>query len=232
MQLGDGAARSRDVTWLTMADGQRLFLRDWPSLQARGAVLIVHGLGEHSGRYGQLAAWFNQRGYAVRSYDQRGHGQTPGQRSALRHGDDLLEDLATVYTDYANGLPHAPLLLGHSMGGLVAARTVLDGRIAPPRRHGTHDQHEGQHGRHEGSGCDEHGGQRHPHHERPVAAGEREHDGDEHGERERSDRERRPRRLHDALTGAQKRYPAPGSVSIQRGCWASSPSARRSSAIR
>ncbi|WP_426703134.1 lysophospholipase [Rhodanobacter sp. Col0626] len=115
-----------------MADGQRLFLRDWPLPEARGAVLIVHGLGEHSGRYQRLAHWFNQRGYAVRSYDQRGHGQTPGRRGALHHGDDLLEDLATVYDEYADGLPHAPLLLGHSMGGLVAARTVLDGRIAPP----------------------------------------------------------------------------------------------------
>jgi alpha-beta hydrolase superfamily lysophospholipase len=120
------------TSWLTMADGQQLFLRDWVPSQARGAVLIVHGLGEHSGRYQRLAQWFNQRGYAVRSYDQRGHGQTPGQRGALRHGDDLLEDLATVYIDYTNGLPRAPLLLGHSMGGLVVVRTVLDGRITPP----------------------------------------------------------------------------------------------------
>lgn len=115
-----------------MADGRQIFLRDWSRARARGAVLIVHGLGEHSGRYARLAQWCNQRGYAVRSYDQRGHGHTPGQRGALRHADDLLEDLATVYNDYANGLPRPPLLLGHSMGGLVALRTVLDGRIAPP----------------------------------------------------------------------------------------------------
>ncbi|RCS28651.1 lysophospholipase [Rhodanobacter denitrificans] len=120
------------MSWLDLADGQRLFLRDWPLPQARGAVLLVHGLGEHSGRYRRLAAWFNQRGYAVRGYDQRGHGQTPGGRGRLRHGDDLLEDLATVYNDYANGLPHPPLLLGHSMGGLVALRAALDGRVAPP----------------------------------------------------------------------------------------------------
>ena len=118
--------------WLAMPDGQRLFLRDWPLPQARGAILIVHGLGEHSGRYQRMAQWFNQRGYAVRGYDQRGHGRTPGRRGALRHGDDLLEDLACVYNDYASASPHAPLLLGHSMGGLVALRTVLDGRIAPP----------------------------------------------------------------------------------------------------
>ena len=120
------------ISWLDMADGQPLCVRDWPLAQSRAAVLIVHGLGEHSGRYQRLAMWFNQRGYAVRSYDQRGHGQTPGRRGGLRHADDLLEDLATVYHDYADRQPHAPLLLGHSMGGLVAARTVLDGRLTPP----------------------------------------------------------------------------------------------------
>jgi alpha-beta hydrolase superfamily lysophospholipase len=95
-------------------------------------VLFVHGLGEHSGRYDRLAAWFNQRGYAVRGYDQRGHGRSPGRRGALRHRDDLLADLAAVYHDYAHAAAQRPLLLGHSMGGLVAARAVLDGALAPP----------------------------------------------------------------------------------------------------
>jgi alpha-beta hydrolase superfamily lysophospholipase len=127
-----GESSVQDPGWLTMADGQRLFLRDWPLPQACGAMLIVHGLGEHSGRYERLAAWFNQRGYAVRGYDQRGHGRSPGRRGALRHGDDLLADLAAVYNDYAGASPHPPLLLGHSMGGLVAARAVLDGSVVPP----------------------------------------------------------------------------------------------------
>lgn len=125
-------AQTATSCWLEMADGQRLYLRHWPVSDARGAVLIVHGLGEHSGRHERLAQWFNQRGYEVRSYDQRGHGKTPGRRGALRHVDDLLEDLATVYNDYANALPQPPLLLGHSMGAMVAARTVLDRRITPP----------------------------------------------------------------------------------------------------
>lgn len=120
------------TTWLAMQDGQKLYVRDWPHPSAVGAVLLVHGLGEHSGRYEQLAQWFLSRGYAVRSYDQRGHGHTPGQASALRHADDLLQDLAAVYQDYAASLGYAPLLLGHSMGGAVALRTVLDGRIEPP----------------------------------------------------------------------------------------------------
>jgi alpha-beta hydrolase superfamily lysophospholipase len=118
--------------WQAMADGQRLYVRDWPCRDARHAVLLLHGLGEHSGRYAALARWFNARGWAVRGYDQRGHGRTPGRRGALRGADDLLADLTTVYDDYAAGLPCAPLLLGHSMGGLVALRTVLDGRVAPP----------------------------------------------------------------------------------------------------
>lgn len=132
MAVDQRAIHSADSTWLPMPDGQQLFVRDWPDPAAQNAVLIVHGLGEHSGRYEQLAQWFLARGLAVRSYDQRGHGRTPGQRAAIRHGDDLLQDLATVYRDYARTLGRTPLLLGHSMGGVVAVRAVLDGRIEPP----------------------------------------------------------------------------------------------------
>ncbi|WP_404539965.1 alpha/beta hydrolase [Dyella agri] len=125
------AEQTPDTAWLEMPDGQRLRLRDWPLSQARGSVLIVHGLGEHAGRYAKLARWFNALGYAVRAYDQRGHGQSPGPRGVLGHPDDLLADLSVVHADYARALGTAPLLLGHSMGGLVALRTVLDERITP-----------------------------------------------------------------------------------------------------
>ncbi|HEX5305367.1 MAG TPA: alpha/beta hydrolase [Dyella sp.] len=116
-----------------MADGQMLVRRRWTLPGAARAVLLVHGLGEHSGRYRHVAAWFNARGYDVMAYDQRGHGMSPGRRGALARGDDLLSDLATVYADYAAQAqaPALPLLLGHSMGGLVAARAVLDGRVTP-----------------------------------------------------------------------------------------------------
>lgn len=118
--------------WLTLADGRRLCTHDWPLAGARAGVLIVHGLGEHAGRYGPLAAWFNARGSAVRSYDQRGHGRSPGRRGALSRPLELIDDLAEVYGDFAATLPEPPLLLGHSMGGLVALRAVLDKRVAPP----------------------------------------------------------------------------------------------------
>jgi alpha-beta hydrolase superfamily lysophospholipase len=127
------AAGAAVLDWQSMADGRRLVRRSWPLPGARHAVLIVHGLGEHSGRYAALAAWFGQRGYDVRSYDQRGHGKTPGRRGALPRPLALLEDLAEVYAAYAADRAEAPLLLGHSMGGLVALRAVLDGRIRPGR---------------------------------------------------------------------------------------------------
>ncbi|MGN2243480.1 alpha/beta hydrolase [Frateuria sp. GZRR33] len=117
---------------LALADGRQLCVHDWPREGARAGLLIVHGLGEHAGRYGLLAAWFNARGYAVRSYDQRGHGRTPGRRGALSRPLELIDDLAEVYDGFAATLPAPPVLLGHSMGGLVALRAVLDRRVAPP----------------------------------------------------------------------------------------------------
>lgn len=118
--------------WLNLADGRRLCVHDWPQANARAGVLIVHGLGEHAARYAALAAWFNAHGYAVRSYDQRGHGRSPGQRGALSRPLELLDDLAAVYAGFSAELGTSPVLLGHSMGGLVALRAVLDRRVAPP----------------------------------------------------------------------------------------------------
>lgn len=131
VSMAGDAMTGGGTTWLTMTDGQQLFLRDWSGRATHNAVLIVHGLGEHSGRYDALAKWFVSHGYAVRSYDQRGHGRTPGRRGALRHSDDLLRDLTAVYENYAIHSGRHPLLLGHSMGGLVALRAVLDGRVEP-----------------------------------------------------------------------------------------------------
>lgn len=114
-----------------MADGVVLVRRNWPVEHARHGVLLVHGLGEHSGRYGHVAAWFNRRGLDVRGYDQRGHGRSPGARGALHRPDDLVVDLAAIHAEYATRFDRPPLLVGHSMGGLVVARAVLDGHVVP-----------------------------------------------------------------------------------------------------
>ena len=119
-------AGMRPTASLVTADGIELRLRQWPVAEpARGTVLIVHGLGEHVGRYERVAARLNAGGWHVAGYDQRGHGTSSGARGALARADDLLRDLALVIDTVRR--PDRPLLLlGHSMGGLVAARFVAE----------------------------------------------------------------------------------------------------------
>lgn len=110
------------------SDGAELALRDWPvgDGPARATVLLVHGLGEHIGRYAALAQRLNAWGYAVRGYDQYGHGRSAGPRGGLTGDSRLLDDLACVVDATRAQQPAGqPLvLLGHSLGGLVAALFV------------------------------------------------------------------------------------------------------------
>jgi alpha-beta hydrolase superfamily lysophospholipase len=111
------------------SDGDNVAIQDWPLEQGttlRGVVLLVHGLGEHAGRYDMLARQLNDWGFAVRGYDQYGHGESGGLRGGLPTDTRLLDDLADVVdSTRARMKPTTPLiLLGHSMGGLVAARFV------------------------------------------------------------------------------------------------------------
>jgi alpha-beta hydrolase superfamily lysophospholipase len=111
---------------VTTRDGLALPLRQWPHPAARGHVLIVHGLGEHSGRYDTLARDLHAQGFAVSGYDQRGHGRAPGRRGVIPAADSLCDDLARVIDALAAAGQPATVLLGHSMGGLVAARFVAE----------------------------------------------------------------------------------------------------------
>ena len=112
-------------------DGLMLRGREWPREPARGTIVLVHGLGEHVGRYGHVAEFLNGRGWRVVGYDHRGHGRSDGARGRLAHVDDLLVDLARAIDAVRADHPAGPLLLlGHSLGGLVAARFVA-GALAP-----------------------------------------------------------------------------------------------------
>jgi len=113
-------------------DGDNLAVQDWPLAShqvLRGVVLLVHGLGEHAGRYDHLAGQLNDWGFAVRGYDQYGHGESGGPRGGLPTDTRLLDDLVDIVDSTRSRMgQHTPLiLLGHSMGGLVAARFVALG---------------------------------------------------------------------------------------------------------
>ncbi|OWY30121.1 alpha/beta hydrolase [Herbaspirillum robiniae] len=118
--------------WFDAADGTRLFCRDWLLPGARAAVQMVHGLGEHGGRYVALARLFNQAGLSVRICDHRGHGNSGGRQGSLARADDLLQDLKLSFDDFSRRTQCTPILFGHSMGGLVAARFAT-GAFSPVR---------------------------------------------------------------------------------------------------
>jgi alpha-beta hydrolase superfamily lysophospholipase len=121
------------LSTFTASDGDNLAVQDWPlpdGLALRGIVVVVHGLGEHAGRYEPLARRLNEWGFAVRGYDQYGHGESGGVRGTLPSSTRFLDDLADIVDSTRMRIDDdTPLILfGHSMGGLVASCFVAQKR--------------------------------------------------------------------------------------------------------
>ncbi|MCP5030719.1 MAG: alpha/beta hydrolase [Actinomycetia bacterium] len=97
---------------------------------ARSAMLIVHGIGEHSGRYDHVGRFLAERGHDVVAIDNRGHGQSSGRRGHLDSFSQFLDDVEDqVIQRRELGLP--VVLFGHSLGGLISATYLVEGRPAP-----------------------------------------------------------------------------------------------------
>ncbi|HEX6434544.1 MAG TPA: alpha/beta hydrolase [Gemmatimonadales bacterium] len=109
--------------------GIHLFYQVWRPAQPRAVLINLHGLGDHSGLYPNLAAHFPPREVAVYAYDMRGNGRSPGQRAFVRSWLEFREDLHAFLTQVRQWEPNLPLfLLGNSLGGLV----VLDYGLQRP----------------------------------------------------------------------------------------------------
>ncbi|MER5748364.1 lysophospholipase [Streptomyces sp. NPDC002088] len=98
-------------------------VREWPHERPRYAALVVHGYGEHIGRYEQLAGVLAAHGAAVFGPDHQGHGRSAGERVVIEDFEDVVSDVHAVAELARAACPGVPVVVvGHSMGGLIAAR--------------------------------------------------------------------------------------------------------------
>jgi alpha-beta hydrolase superfamily lysophospholipase len=101
----------------------RIALHEWRAERPRYVALISHGYGEHAQRYAHVAEHLVRHGAAVYAPDHLGHGRSEGERALVESVDDVVADLDAVARRAAADHPGLPLvLIGHSMGGLIATR--------------------------------------------------------------------------------------------------------------
>lgn len=105
-----------------------IYFQSWlPESEPRAVLLIVHGLAEHSGRYGNVVNYFVPLGYAVYGIDHLGHGKSDGKRVYVERFNDYTNTLKVYFDKIRGWQPDKPIfLVGHSMGGLISAVYLLD----------------------------------------------------------------------------------------------------------
>ena len=114
----------------TTHDGWEQLRRRWTAESPRAAMLLVHGIGEHSGRYEHVGSAFAEAGIDVASFDQRGFGLSAGRRAHVETFDEFLADVADLIEQRRTlGVP--VVLMGHSLGGLVATAYLVSDRPSP-----------------------------------------------------------------------------------------------------
>jgi alpha-beta hydrolase superfamily lysophospholipase len=95
------------------------------------ALAVVHGYGDHAGRYLHFMRWMGERGVAAMAVDLRGHGTSTGRHCVVRRWDDYLLDVSAMLTAARSAWPQTPLfVLGHSHGALIAAKAGIDARLS------------------------------------------------------------------------------------------------------
>jgi alpha-beta hydrolase superfamily lysophospholipase len=98
--------------------GQKVYIQEWIPETVKGTVVLVHGLGEHVGRYEHVARAFNRANYAVMGFDLPGHGRTEGVRGHIPSYDVVMDLIAFRLADASQRFPSVPhFLYGHSLGG-------------------------------------------------------------------------------------------------------------------
>jgi alpha-beta hydrolase superfamily lysophospholipase len=116
----------RELGWVS-EDGLDLYAQAWePDTDLRAVVCLVHGIGEHSGRYGYVASRLTGAGFALLCCDLRGHGRSSGQRGHSPSYAHLMQDIDTLLEQASAKYPGKPrFLYGHSMGGGLVLNYAL-----------------------------------------------------------------------------------------------------------
>jgi acylglycerol lipase len=97
-----------------------------PPGETKAAIVLIHGMGEHFGRYQHVIEFFNSIGYAVISMDLRGHGHSQGKRGHIDTYKQLMDDVDLLVKKAQELFNDLPLIMyGHSLGGNIAANYVL-----------------------------------------------------------------------------------------------------------
>ncbi len=133
--VSSDAVTSSTTNLDTTTDGLTQLRRHWAPVLSEGespiaAMLIVHGIGEHSGRYEHVGAAFAKLGIDVASFDNRGFGQSGGTRAYVDSFDQYVDDVQ-VMLDARRELGVPVILLGHSLGGLIASTYLVQDRPMP-----------------------------------------------------------------------------------------------------
>lgn len=126
----DFSGSHEEFEWKT-SDGKTLFAQKWyAGKDSRAAILLVHGLGEHSSRYAHWAGRFVNEGISVLTFDCRGHGQTPGKPGQIADYTKLIDDVQLLVDNGIKEFKNIPLFLyGHSMGGNFVANYVISNSV-------------------------------------------------------------------------------------------------------
>ncbi len=108
-------------------DGIKFYVLGWePVAKPKAVVCLVHGHGEHVGRYAHVGEAFTKAGYVLVGFDERGHGKTTGSRGHTPSYDALMNDISDFLLQMETRYPKLPrFLYGHSMGGNEVINYVL-----------------------------------------------------------------------------------------------------------
>jgi alpha-beta hydrolase superfamily lysophospholipase len=124
--------RSKTLTKSTdiSLDGTRgkIFVQRWDTTDPKRIVVLVHGIGEHSGRYEHVATRLAADGAVVYAPDHHGHGHSDGERGLVDDIEAMVDDVSRVVDQARSEHPGLPVgMLGHSLGGIIATRFVQRG---------------------------------------------------------------------------------------------------------